>query len=541
MFSATHVFLYKSAMAYRAVSRAGWLIALSIVAVGAVNVAGAWGIAVARRAAAEDATRVFEGETAARARTLEALLSNIRADMAFLAATAPLATVGSAPRAAGNWREGAESVLLLFLRTHPEVTRAVVSGADGRPLVLMGRRGGIPVLWVASNPTGLEGAATDPRRPRLTTALELGGAARLEAEIAPSTLLHGGRVAAGEPCVLEDATGSALARSPEAARATAPREPERRLAAEARVDAEGWSAAGPWRLACWRPEGQAVAAIEPLAGRYRATVALNLAAMALALLLGFAAIQQTRRRERLEARAREETRVRELERQLFHAERLATVGRLAAGIAHEINNPLEGMANYLTLARDALARGDTVGAEGRLRSVREGLDRAAGIVRQVLDHADPSAVPRTQVDLARVLDETARFVQSRPEFRDVHFALDLPSAPLLVLGNAVMLGQVAVNLILNACEAQPGGGRVEVRARREDGQVVAEVADRGPGIPEADRQRIFEPFYSTKDSTGLGLSVCHSIVRDHGGDLSAAGREGGGSVFRMRLPALEAA
>jgi C4-dicarboxylate-specific signal transduction histidine kinase len=541
VFSATHLFLYKSAMAYRAVSRAGWLIALSIVAVGAVNVAGVWGIAVARRAAAEDATRVFEGETAARARTLEALLSNIRADMAFLAATAPLAAVGSAPRAAGNWREGAESVLLLFLRTHPEVTRAVVSGADGRPLVLMGRRGGIPVLWVASNPTGLEGAATDPRRPRLTTALELGGAAGLEAEVAPSTLLHGERVAAGEPCVLEDATGAALARSPEAARATAPREPERRLAAEARVDAEGWSAAGPWRLACWRPEGQAVAAIEPLAGRYRATVALNLAAMALALLLGFAAIQQTRRRERLEARAREETRVRELERQLFHAERLATVGRLAAGIAHEINNPLEGMANYLTLARDALARGDTVGAEGRLRSVREGLDRAAGIVRQVLDHADPSAVPRTQVDLARVLDETARFVQSRPEFRDVHFALDLPSAPLLVLGNAVMLGQVAVNLILNACEAQPGGGRVEVRARREDGQVVAEVADRGPGIPEADRQRIFEPFYSTKDSTGLGLSVCHSIVRDHGGDLSAAGREGGGSVFRMRLPALEAA
>jgi signal transduction histidine kinase len=173
--------------------------------------------------------------------------------------------------------------------------------------------------------------------------------------------------------------------------------------------------------------------------------------------------------------------------------------------------------------------------------VREGLDRAAGIVRQVLAHADPSAVPRTQVDLARVLDETARFVQSRPEFRGVDFSLDLPSAPLLVLGNAVMLGQVAVNLILNACEAQPGGGRVEVRARREDGQVVAEVADRGPGIPEGDRQRIFEPFYSTKDSTGLGLSVCHSIVRDHGGELSATGREGGGSVFRMRLPAAEAA
>jgi signal transduction histidine kinase len=531
-------------MAFRGGSRAGWLIALSIVAVAAVNVAGVWGIAVARRAAAEDAGRVFAGETAARARGLETVLAAIRADLAFLAASGPLAAAGAAPAAPGTWREGAESVLLLFLRTHPEVIRAVVSGPDGRPLVLTGRRGGIPVLWVSSNPTGLEGAATDPRRPRLTTALELdgaaGGATRLEAEIAPSALLHGERTLAGAgPCLLEDAARSTLARSPGTERA--PAEPERRLAAEASVDVEGWSAAGPWRLSCWRPEQHAVAAIEPLAGRYRATMALNLAAMALAVLLGLAAIQQTRRRERLEARAREEARVRELERQLFHAERLATVGRLAAGIAHEINNPLEGMANYLTLARDALARGDTVAVEGRLRSVREGLDRAAGIVRQVLAHADPSAVPRTQVDLARVLDETARFVQSRPEFRGVDFALDLPSAPLLVLGNAVMLGQVAVNLILNACEAQPGGGRVEVRARREDGQVVAEVADRGPGIPESDRQRIFEPFYSTKDSTGLGLSVCHSIVRDHGGELSADGREGGGSVFRLRLPALEAA
>jgi signal transduction histidine kinase len=539
-------------MASRGASRAGWLIVLSIVAVAAVNVAGVRGITGARRAVAEDATRVLEGETAARARVLEAMLASIRADMAFLAATAPLAATTAVPRATDlpavrGWREGAESVLLLFLRTHPEVIRAVVSGPDGRPLVQTGRRGGIPVLWVSANPTGSEGAATDPSRPRLTSALDLGAgsnprALRLEAEVAPSALLHGEQWgASGQPCVLKDAAGAILARSPEAARARAPGGTERRLAAEAPLEAEGWSAGGPWRLACWRAEEQAVALLEPLAGRYRATIALNVAAMGLAVLLGLAAIQQTRRRERFEARAREEARVRELERQLFHAERLATVGRLAAGIAHEINNPLEGMANYLALAHDALGRGDVAAADGRLRSVREGLDRAAGIVRQVLAHADPSVAPRTEVDVARVLDETARFVKSRPEFRTVEFAVDLPGAPLLVLGNAVMLGQVAVNLILNACEAQPGGGRVEVRARREAGQVVAEVADRGPGIPEGDRERIFEPFYSTKDSTGLGLSVCHSIVRDHGGELSATGRAGGGSVFQMRLPALEAA
>src|SRR5262249_61937728 len=98
--------------------------------------------------------------------------------------------------------------------------------------------------------------------------------------------------------------------------------------------------------------------IEPLARRYRVTLALNLAVMGLALLLGSFAIQQARRRERLEARAREEGRVREVERQLFHSERLGTVGRLAAGMAHEINNPLEGMSEYLALARATPSRGE---------------------------------------------------------------------------------------------------------------------------------------------------------------------------------------
>jgi two-component system C4-dicarboxylate transport sensor histidine kinase DctB len=268
---------------------------------------------------------------------------------------------------------------------------------------------------------------------------------------------------------------------------------------------------------------------------------LNLAVMALALLLGAFAARETVRRQRSEAQAREEGRVRELERQLFHAERLTTVGRLAAGIAHEINNPLEGMANYLSLARDALARGDVEGASRRLDGVRQGLDRAALVVRQALAHADPARSPRAPFDLARVLADTTEFVRSRLEFDRIRFENHLPESPLVVTGSPIMLGQVATNLILNACEAQPQGGEVAVSARRDGERVVAEVADRGPGVPEADLQRIFEPFFSTKDSTGLGLAVCHSIVRDHGGDLVALGREGGGAVFRMTLPAATAA
>jgi two-component system sensor histidine kinase DctS len=282
----------------------------------------------------------------------------------------------------------------------------------------------------------------------------------------------------------------------------------------------------------------AAAVAEPVAARYRATLGLNLAAMAFAALLGVLAVREAARRERVEAKAAEAIRVRELERQLFHAERLTTVGRLAAGIAHEINNPLEGMANYLSLAEDAVAKGDTEAAGRRLDGVRQGLDKAAGIVRQVLAHADPATAPRTPVDLNALLSESVEFVRSRPEFSGIAFATDLSPHPLRALGSPIMLGQVASNLIINACEAQPLGGEVLVASAREGGRVVVDVADRGPGVAEENRQRVFEPFFSTKDSTGLGLSVCHAIVREHGGELVALPRPGGGAIFRLALPAL---
>ncbi|HET9314456.1 MAG TPA: ATP-binding protein, partial [Vicinamibacteria bacterium] len=139
----------------------------------------------------------------------------------------------------------------------------------------------------------------------------------------------------------------------------------------------------------------------------------------------------------------------------------------------------------------------------------------------------------------RILADTVEFIRSRREFGKIRFGLDLAEGSLPTLGNPIMLGQVASNLLLNACEAQPTGGAVYVTSRRDGGSVVVDVADRGPGVPEADRFRIFEPFFSTKQSSGLGLSVCHAITRQHEGDLKVLPREGGGAVFRMILPALE--
>jgi signal transduction histidine kinase len=524
-------------------TRARLFALLALLAVAVVNAAGLLGIRMARRGAVEDATRVFRTESEARARALDSRLSATRADLAFLAGSAPVQRLraGTGGGDEAFRRQAAESALLLFLRAHPEVVRLAVNGPAGQPLLLTGRRGGVPVLWVSSSPTGNEGAARDPSRPRVLARVDFaesgGGPSALEAEIAPSLLLAtdeslGDSRPEAASCRLLDAQGRALARSGPAGAGLAGSQ----LQAIASVAAEGWSAPPPWAYRCTLSEAAAVAAVAPLSARYRTTVVLNLAVMGLALLLGGLGAREALRRERSEAQAREEARVRELERRLFHAERLTTVGRLAAGIAHEINNPLEGMANYLSLAREALGRNDLEGARRRLDGVREGLERAAQVVRQVLAHADPDRAPRSPVDLARVLAETTEFVRSRKDFVGIRFETRLPEQPLVVEGSRIMLGQVAVNLVLNACEAQKGTGEVQVSAWREGTLAVAEVADRGPGVPEADRQRIFEPFFSTKDSTGLGLSVCHSIVKQHGGDLVALAREGGGARFRLTLP-----
>jgi signal transduction histidine kinase len=536
--------------------------AASVTAVVAINVAGIVTIAVARRAAVEDVGRVLALETSARARTIESVLASTRADLAFLTGSPTLfgleSALGSRDPREARWRRlEAEGALLIFLRGHPEVARLVARSERGVALIEAGRRGGVPVLWMS----GSGGRATPNAEGGLkgefafTTGIRrVSGAVTLEATLDAARLIDQGPSPEGSSraCILADAAGSALATSPDGrdemlAALRTPAEGSgaadgggaegRWLRAEATVRTENWSAPAPWRLTCARRGASALALLEPVAARYRTTLLLNLAVMSLALLLGAFAIQQGRKRQRLEALAREEARVRDLERQLFHAERLSTVGRLAAGMAHEINNPLEGIVNYLGLAREDLSRGDAVAAHRRLDGVQEGVRRAVAIVRQVLAYADPATAPLVSLDLNEVLRASAEFVRSRPEFAGIRFQLMLSDRPVPARGSQALLGQVFLNLLLNACEAQPEGGEVRLVTRREDGRAVAEIADRGPGVPRPDSARIFEPFYSTKRSTGLGLSICHSIVAQHTGELRVSDREGGGAVFTVILPA----
>lgn len=515
----------------------GWLTALLLGAVLAVNVAGVWAITVARRAIEGQITQTVSLETDARARGLERALAAIRADLAFLS-NSP-AFLGVAP----DRLDAVGATLILFLRGHPEVTRLAVLSPEHTPLVEAGRPRGIPGYWLPTHEGPPSEDLASGASPHVTTSLLEIRAAGSQTEPSPglqatldvSALLAAAALQAGTGlrCDLLDAKGTLLAsvREPRPAASASQRE------GAARIVAEGWSARSPWELRCARSADSVLLSLEPLALSYRTTIALNLAIMAVTVLLGLFAIQQARRRQWLEYRTRENARVREVERQLFHAERLSTVGRLAAGMAHEINNPLEGMSNYLRLAREALERGEPSAAARHLESVHEGLRRAAGIVRRVLDHADRSARPRTATDLNDVLEQSVEFVRSREEFAGIHFDLDLEQHGASVQGSPVMLGQVFLNLLLNACEAQPAGGEVSVRSRRNGRHVLAEVADRGPGVPESERSLIFEPFHSTKQSSGLGLSICHSIVQQHEGELSVRNREGGGAIFAVRLPA----
>jgi signal transduction histidine kinase len=538
-------------------SGTAWLIALAFLAVLAVNVAGAWGIALARQGVLEGAGRLFELETAAQSRLLQSVLATTRADLAFLAGAPAFVRIEEelASAEGESWRrQTLESALLIFMRGHPDVTRIVLRSGGGAPLLATVRRGGVPQVTLASHdgrepfddpasklePGRLSGLFTI--RSSATAGL---AAPRLEASIEAADLLAVGRGDESERvCWLQDRDGRLLGSSrarEDAARPASPDEARSRqwLFAEAELDSEGWAARSPWRLACTRP-ASAVALLEPLSLRFRITLAINLIVMALAVLLGWFVVQQTRRRVRLEALARESARVRELERQLFHAERLSTAGRLAAGIAHEINNPLEGMNNFLSLAREDLARGDGEAARRRLDRVAEGLQATAGIVRRVLAHADPSTGARRPVQLTSVLQQAVDLARSRREFQTVRVVHDDGGRPQTVRGSDVQLGQVFLNLILNACEVQNGSGEVVIRSARRGSSVTVEVADRGPGVPSEHRERIFEPFFSTKRSTGLGLSVCQSIVKQHEGTLSVRDREGGGAVFVVELPAWEA-
>jgi PAS domain S-box-containing protein len=226
-----------------------------------------------------------------------------------------------------------------------------------------------------------------------------------------------------------------------------------------------------------------------------------------------------------------------MEERLAVSERLAGVGRLAAMVAHEINNPLDGILRLVGLARRVGAEGGNERIEIYLADAHKGLMRMVAIVRDLLEFSRTAAGSVEPRPIGETLTEAARTLAPAAEKAGVEIVVESdPALPPLKSG---ILHQVVLNLLKNAIEVMPAGGRIEVRAKNQPDAVVIEVADTGPGLPPDVLKHLFEPFYSAKprgQGTGLGLAICKDLIEKQGGTIAASNRPKGGAVFTLRLP-----
>jgi two-component system NtrC family sensor kinase len=252
----------------------------------------------------------------------------------------------------------------------------------------------------------------------------------------------------------------------------------------------------------------------------------------------------------LEQKVEEKTRqLRVAEVDAAQGEKLASVGLLAAGIAHELNNPLTGILTFAHLLRKKMPEGSQE-AEDLDLVIRE-TKRCAAIIRRLLDFAREKVPENKYTDLNRVIEDTARMIERPAHLSNIEIIMDLDPDLPKVWADADQIKQVIMNILVNAQHAIEGGGGITVRTRPCPKPVSAEpggqpvpmveisIIDAGCGIPEKNLKRIFDPFFTSKEvgkGTGLGLSVSHGIVRAHGGAIKVESKVGEGSTFRIYLP-----
>ena len=253
---------------------------------------------------------------------------------------------------------------------------------------------------------------------------------------------------------------------------------------------------------------------------------------------GAAALQNARLYESLRQAV---TELKTSRRLMAQAEKLATMGRLIATIAHEINNPLQAVRNSLHLA----AHPDLPPRRRLeyLELARTELDRLEETVRRMLEYYRPDGVDHQALHWREVVDRVVALVEKQCSRQNITVEVEVPQDLPLIMGNLGQLQQVLLNLVVNALEAMPDGGRLILRAWAADDQVTLEVCDTGPGVAPEVRDKLFEPFVSSKPTgTGLGLAVSYGIVTAHQGTLTyTPPPDGRGACFRVTLPAVEVA
>ncbi|MBI4342942.1 MAG: PAS domain-containing protein [Candidatus Omnitrophica bacterium] len=232
----------------------------------------------------------------------------------------------------------------------------------------------------------------------------------------------------------------------------------------------------------------------------------------------------------------ENTEVATLERRLHRAEYQASIGKLARGIAHELNSPLDGVLRYTHLALEHLTEDSPV--REYLIHVKEGLDRMVRAVRAFLEFSRQVTTPVNRVaNLNQLVEDALLLVQHRAKFQQVRIVKQFDAQLPAVLDGG--LQHAVVNLVKNAFDAMPRGGTLTITTRTAGSQVVVDVEDTGSGIPEEIRPRIFEPFFSTKpihQGSGLGLIIAKEVVERSGGTIGFTSQAGAGTTFRIQVP-----
>jgi signal transduction histidine kinase len=224
------------------------------------------------------------------------------------------------------------------------------------------------------------------------------------------------------------------------------------------------------------------------------------------------------------------------QQQLAQAEKLAALGQLSAAIAHEVNNPLGIIKNYLVILSQSMKKTDK--GWSHLKVVKEEVDRIARIIKQLLDFYHPKSENKTLTDIGFLLEDTLSFVEEQFSKNKIWIAKKIASNLPMVEVFPDELRQVFLNLLMNSRDSMPKGGKIEVSARLEKDRLEIEFKDTGSGIEEKDLQHIFEPFYTTKDKgSGLGLWISNEIIKRHGGEIKVKNREDKkGTCFNLILP-----
>jgi len=256
-------------------------------------------------------------------------------------------------------------------------------------------------------------------------------------------------------------------------------------------------------------------------------------------LMAEAAAAETMRRKAMELEAVNAELV-DAQEQLVQAAKLAAVGELAAGVAHELNNPLTAVMAYISVIKRHIERGETDHEPlyEHLDAMMEAADRCRDITAGLLKFSRGSSRKRESVDLAEVAHSAVTL--AKPQLKRLKCeAVEEMEGPLRVTGNANRLEQVVINLLVNAGQALDKGGEIYIRGTASGNQAQLTVADTGCGMDEETQTRIFNPFFTTKppgSGTGLGLSVSSGIVREHGGRIEVESSPGQGTTFTISLP-----